>query len=579
MSKLVEHLMQTVNQIKDTFLKLPVTTCMIMAEALFVTLSQYEDENDAFLWMTYFLLFFAIGSLLVESIFREEQILKRGLGIGLAGIIAGVLVTIQTESIFGIIGIGRSVSLSYDRMWSVLWGYILTCVAITIYFSYRRSGLRFPEYILRVFTGVAQVTIIYWILCVGTLLLTGIIDVLFLNDEYFELESRALAFISIAYYATGLVYCLHRTGKEVYGFFRVIVRYVLLVMSLAAFAIIYVYMLKIVILWEIPSNQIFGILTALFCIAMPVSLMCTAYEKDTLLQKAAYILPVIFTPFILLQIYSVGVRIGEHGITPSRYMGVCMILFEILYIVWYLKWREKMGGLLLVIAGVIAVATLIPGVNMYSVSVMSQRTILRQYLQTGAEALSEEQLERIKGAYWYLNYESIERNEKKDYLANLLTMKQREELEESKIDGDESYSFYSYNDPRDIDISGYDHLYCIMIRYDDYETTDDIENDLPPVDLSALEVYQDNEEDIPLDVIDLREPVYGYLKEAMKHQGEEYYDESDMLKNSRIQVDPNTVLIPTRANIYYKDQSSEENQTAEPLIDGLYMEGYLLKKE
>lgn len=47
-----------------------------------------------------------------------------------------------------------------------------------------------------------------------------------------------------------------------------------------AMAIIYIYIIKIFVTWEIPSNEIFNICSVLFAIGAPIWTMAYAFTKD-----------------------------------------------------------------------------------------------------------------------------------------------------------------------------------------------------------------------------------------------------------------------------------------------------------
>ena len=55
--------------------------------------------------------------------------------------------------------------------------------------------------------------------------------------------------------------------------------------------------------------------------------------------KIAAFLPVIFIPCILLGGWSILIRIRENGFTPSRYFGLAVVIFELIYMVLYLLQR------------------------------------------------------------------------------------------------------------------------------------------------------------------------------------------------------------------------------------------------
>ncbi len=582
MSKLSTMFTRLFSQIRDTFQRIPVTTCIIMAEAIFVTVFFNNFEKKPVGWVAFFLFLFAAGNLLAECILCQKKTWMKWIGTGLTALTAGILASLECESICGLVELDDILSISNERVAAFIYGYIIICVVMSVYLCQKRSGLTFSQYLLQTFVEGAKTTIIYGVLCIGVLVLTGIIDALFLKNHYFELELRALFFVSVAYYGTGLVYSLWSPVKEITGFFRAIVRYVMLSICLAAFLIIYVYMLKIVIMWEIPSNQIFSILTSLFCTAMPISFMCMTYEKDTLLQKAAYILPYIFAPFLILQIYSVTARIHEHGLTPSRYMGIFMIVFEILYILWYLKWREKMNLLLPVIVVITAIITFVPGINMYTVSIMSQRHILTKYQSVDISQLSTEQIAKLKGAYLYLKSEVSRGNIKEESNTDLVTEDLKAQLEEADAYSDPMrHTITGYREIFDLDVTQYTHIYKIQIHADS-----DNGKKQDSIDAGALEINIDSYRDqTSLGVYDLEDMIQNYITEDLKQQedtaynGTTYHDISELMSADGIRIAPDKVLIPESLSLEYEQTDAEESSIQTVQVDYIDISGYMLSTE
>ena len=159
----------------------------------------------------------------------------------------------------------------------------------------------------------------------------------------------------------------------------------------------YGYVLKLILMRTMPSNEIFGILTALFFVSVPVWIMNEAYRDDSMRSRVASILPYAFAPLILMQIYSVAVRVMDYGFTPERYLGVMVILFEAITILFFKISRERSERLLLVIAVLTVISVAVPGINMYSVSSRSQKYFLDLYQQK--VQAGEEYIAQNKGSY------------------------------------------------------------------------------------------------------------------------------------------------------------------------------------
>jgi len=203
-----------------------------------------------------------------------------------------------------------------------------------------------------------------------------------------------------------------------------------------AFAIIYLYIAKIIILRDIPSNEIFRILASLFIIGLPIWTMSKSFDNNDLLDKINRKLPILFIPFIFLQIYSIGVRIANNGLTEARYMCVMLIIFEIIYIAIYMKNAKNIGKILWIFVALLVISVLVPFINMFKVSESSQYNNLKIYKEK--TEYTEKEKDKILGAYRYLRYS--ESGDK--YIEKLLTEEDIEKIEQFN----DRYYKYEYND-------------------------------------------------------------------------------------------------------------------------------------
>lgn len=199
------------------------------------------------------------------------------------------------------------------------------------------------------------------------------------------------------YLIPGCIYSLNHINRQVNDSLSRVVKYIVNIFSICMIVMGYGYVLKLILMRTMPSNEIFGILTALFFVSVPVWIMNEAYRDDSIRSRVASILPYAFAPLILMQIYSVAVRVMDYGFTPDRYLGVMAILFEAITILFFKISRERSERLLLVIAVLTVISVAVPGINMYSVSSRSQKYFLDLYQQK--VQAGEEYIAQNKGSY------------------------------------------------------------------------------------------------------------------------------------------------------------------------------------
>jgi len=341
-------------------------------------------------------------------------------------------------------------------------------------------------------------------------------------------------------------------------FSKIVIKYVLGTLVIIAFAIIYLYIGKIIILRDIPSNEIFRILATLFIIGLPIWTMSKSFENNEMIDKINRKLPILFIPFIFLQIYSIGVRIANNGFTEARYICVMLIIFEIIYIAIYMKNSKNVSKILWVFVTLLIISVLIPFINMFKVSEFSQYNNLKIYKEK--TEYTEEEKEKISGAYRYLRYSESGYK----YIEKLLNEEDIERIK--KFDNRYSY-YYDYSEAKEntktylsgsasinsIDISGYNTLYCVSYN-------------------SNYSAQHKNEAFKYLQFIIRYEgrTVNLDLTEAFNNYINNYYTYEYFENNNEIVIDDLRKIIITSYSMRY-DQATGE-------VDNCTISGYLLEK-
>ena len=444
----IKNLVSSFKKILERF---PITTVSI----LFTTALQVICIDNIFAIGTImtniipFLTYFSVGALLTESVYAEKSTRRKSIYVIFAVISA--LLTILGHADIGI------------DFWRISLSYVSILILISIYFLHKHSGKTIEEYTLKVFSNILKSAVTYGILAVGIAVIYAIF-VYLIFDIKFTLLARLEILLLGMYYEIRVLYSLVDVEAEVSNFFKGLVKNVLSILVVASFAIIYMYIIKIVVSRDIPKNQIFRILSALFVIGMPIWTMAKHYKTEDLWYKIIIKLPIAFIPFISLQIYSMGIRIIENGFTPARYLSVILIIFEIIYITMYIIKNEKISNLILVLGGLIVISLVVPGVNMFSISNASQYNRLKVYYEK--TDYTAEEKNNIYSAYEYLKH-SVDGNK---YLSKL------SQYDIEKITGfhniKSSYSNYAYINYNGslgkIDMENYNYLY--PIKDSEYDT-------------------------------------------------------------------------------------------------------------
>ena len=399
----------------------------------------------------------AINFFVAESYFKKKSARIYSYIIGFA--IAGIFERFVHYNAFG------------TSIYRILMGYSIVAFLIGLFKVIKNSGLELSKYCTRAFKNLFGTGVIYGILVVGFILIMTIAISLLTSGRNYEPVMRAQIAIFGLFLVPATLLSITNTEGESSKFIEAVISFVLLPLTALATIIIYIYMLKILVLRQIPQNSIYRIIAGLFVVAFPVWVMTYEYkQKNKFVEVFSKIMPIAFIPLIGLQVYSIGARIGENGITPVRYMGVMFIIFEIIAIVLSIVNKRKyLTNAVLVAAVLMAISTILPVVNMEEISNYNQASRLKNAWREGESftSLSSEEKATASSAYRYL---LIQENSEK-YLPKYLD---KEELTEKLIEhyspyGDEGETYdekrttykrvnYQYPDDGVITVEGYNRI-------------------------------------------------------------------------------------------------------------------------
>ena len=467
MGKVKEFTQKISADIKDMTKKFPVTIIMVVITTLFFAIY----VNHAGLKETMSpLVIFAAGTFFAETYFKSMR--NRAIGYVLSALISFMFVKLIFISGLTSVPLEEAIIAITTR---TLFAY-LSCIALLIFYKLiKDSGLKFAEYLLRAFSKVFFATLIYGILAIGVTLLVIIFIELILNGNTsaFEFLYRIHILLFGLFYVLALMYAISEIKeKEVNAFIKGLIVYVMMPLVSISMLIIYIYILKIIILQDIPSNIIYRILVGIFIVALPTWIMAGNYaEKNKVIAAAAKVLPFVYMPFILLEIYSIGIRIVQYGITPFRYISAMFILFQIsvLFFDVYKK-REKFNYVFMVGIILILISTISP-INLITASDISQASIIKQYLPEGKDisSLTSENRSKVLSAY---NYLIVQYNADK-YLSDNVKTQMKEYVQSGSssyisagiIDITYTHPSYYSGTGIDIDVTGYTRITGVASNY------------------------------------------------------------------------------------------------------------------
>lgn len=580
---------------KDLFGKYRLTLATLFIVAIYeavILMLDYEFDvvisfDEAVISRLF--LFFSVGAFFVESLFgissAKEQDKKRKYLFEkiFAYIVAGILA----------LAITFFISLNYDAQvlgisgeyWNNMasrlsMGYVFLLLVAGVFFCYWRQvtylgDYRFEVYVLNVFSNLCKTFLVYMTLTIGVTLVSLVFDILFMEGNG-NLWGACAILVMGFYLAPGTLHALSDVEKENGNFIKMMIQYVLSILTICALVIVYLYVLKIIILWEMPSNEIFSIISTLFCFGMPIWIMVENYREKTKYSFVLSILPYVFAPLILLQGYSIGVRIYHNGMTPMRYVGIMLIIFEIaILIIWHF-FKSRREFILIFLCVQIAVSVFVPSINMYSVSNKWQLVFLQKYYEMVEDGvtLSESEYDRLKGSYDYLDDQIEMEKVLEDYyiyddkFASQLAIQNEEENDLTKV---ETHHIHCCQMVGELNVEGYSR-FNMLNQSDEYDTGWD---ETTYVDFSDFGfVIRETGEEIRVDISEFSDKCIAYEKENPDIASDE--TSAAMEPFYAIRINEDKVLFINHFEVRY----TEGVRDGEPVLEWENMDvsGMLLEK-
>lgn len=441
-------------------------------------------------------------------------------------------------------------------------GCLIVLIIFIVYCSYKKLELSFPEYVRSVFYHLFQMSVIYIIVWLGIEFIWLVVDELFSINLWYA-DERTLILQNF-YVIPYTIYGLNHMKKESSPTFNIIAKYLINIFSGCGLVIGYAYVLKIIFSGEMPSNAIFTTLTVLFAVSAPTWILNESYKDGTLRSKIISILPYVFAPLILMQIYSIGVRIWSYALTMERYAAVMVVIFEIGTILIWKVSRNHCERLLLLLAALVIISVTAPVVNMYSLSLRSQKYLLDKYLekQKIGEELSELEYKRYKGAYRYQEtWLSSEEFEKYGYGQEFLEAEAAYEKEWHNIHGCQMSG--------EMDVAGFTKM-NMLNQSEEYDSREE-----GAIDFSRFKFYKrESGEEVTINLNEFYEKCMEFIEQNPKSDKE---DTSAYMKQyNRIVLEDGRVFYVNHFEIRYatitKDNETAVIETYDVNISGMLLE-------
>lgn len=479
----ITRIKEAVQSFGDMFREYPVTFAIIwilaVVTSIYTNLSLDKITIDLLENVCVFLALMCAQSLFVEEFLYRDRRPEAipGFVYLLAEASALIISVVGTYIMKGLSE--DTFALLIENTEKVMMVYCFCLAMASVYHMYKRQEENFETYCIKACCGCFKCSVIYGLFAIGLAIIILIFDALIADTG--DTLLCAEQFLAIGAYGTMLLSCFCNVKEELTKFTRLVFIYVLQSILLIAFLIIYIYIFKIIFTLTLPSNEVYYILAFLFAFGMPLWTMSMAFnetEYENKFSRIAQYIPYAYMPFIVLQCICIGIRIKAYGITLDRYLGVALIVFEVLYFAIYILQRIKkknlVGTSLIVFAVMCMIVVLAPYVNAFDVSIRSQMTRLDELMQI--EEPSDSDKNQIVDLYVTINSigEKAKLEIKKAYSED--DQKRMEEYRELKYYGKELNEtiHISISEQATLnDISGYSTM--LQVYSETEETGDEVQ--------------------------------------------------------------------------------------------------------
>ncbi len=250
---------------------------------------------------------------------------------------------------------------------------------------------------------------------------------------------------------------------------EILVSYIAIPLVTAYTLVLAAYFIKILVTFNWPSGQLGGMVLAYSAAGLLIYILASLLENRfaVLYQR---IFPKVLIPVVIMQLISVAIRLNAYGFTESRYyvtlFGIASIVCAILL---SFKPVAKNGIIVLLVAG-FAIFSVIPPVDAFTVSRVSQINRLENILQA-ENILAEGKITPQADASMNLRQEStsiLNYLERRHYLKYIKWLPQDFKANEDMksvlgfepaypdIGNDEKYFFAGLDMNQAVNISGYE---------------------------------------------------------------------------------------------------------------------------
>lgn len=254
-------------------------------------------------------------------------------------------------------------------------------------------------YTMRVLNALAMSVIIGIVMLIAISIIHTTLGLLFGVKSY---KAYSVALLLSGAYLPSLIFLGTMPSSSINsvpdGFGRFIATFcknVILPLVLVYMAILYAYMVKILIAWELPNGSIVWMVTGFVSVVLVTvyglqGYICDETSKLTarrIATLALHFLPLLTLPLLVLMTVAIGYRINEYGLTASRLYVITFNIWAYAAIIYLTCSRvPHLNAVAASFAGIFLITSIIPGLNYTTIGTRAvQNKVMRALCEAGVE--------------------------------------------------------------------------------------------------------------------------------------------------------------------------------------------------
>lgn len=285
--------------------------------------------------------------------------------------------------------------------------FALGCFSLCLLYSEKNAKNLIPHIVKNIFFSF----LICVLLNIGIYICLWAIQTLIFDFDY-EIYEVIAYFIWIVIFANTILAYLPKRDEEITlpKLFNTVIVKITLPVYLILIAILYVYLIKIVVTRNMPIGQInwFASFASLFFVFFT---FCVKPYEDKLSKIFLKFSGFAIIPIVIMQLVAIYERVSAYGLTTPRSVSLILIGIAVIFAIVSIL-NKKTEKVWWAVGVIILVFTLIPKVNIIDMPKQSQISLLEKYLVKNNmlvnneivpnAAVEQADRERIISAYDYL---------------------------------------------------------------------------------------------------------------------------------------------------------------------------------